>query len=50
MHAALYHISRGGVSVGAVGAIAPTVFEKSPMYCNIRFAPTVLKESRLLDN
>ena len=41
-------ISRGGVSVGAVGAIAHTVFEKFPL--SLGFALTVLKESRLPRN
>ena len=47
----LTSIRRGGVSVGAEGAIAPTVSEESHIdaYC-ITFAPTVLKENRSFAN
>ena len=51
---------RGGDSAGAVGAIAPTVFEESfiaiyhgfwgKFYCKIGFAPTILKKITLLGN
>ena len=38
---------RGGVSLGAEGAIAPTVSEKIPTPQCIAFALTVLMESRI---